>query len=146
MTRRWYEVPKNALIFLAGAVWTIAGAIVAGTGLVSLGASRSELWWLLPGAVAVMLAFYLLVFAGLVRRHTARVRARPERWLPVWDFFDAKSYVVMAVMMAGGIGLRAAHLLPEWFIAFFYTGLGIALLSCGLRFGWVFGRRAVEQG
>ena len=31
----------------------------------------------------------------------------------------------MAVMMGGGIGLRMAGLVPDWFVAFFYTGLGV---------------------
>ena len=30
-------------------------------------------------------------------------------------------------MMGGGIALRASGVVPEWFIAFFYTGLGAAL-------------------
>ena len=31
----------------------------------------------------------------------------------------------MACMMGGGIGLRAAGIFPDTFIAFFYTGLGV---------------------
>ena len=46
----------------------------------------------------------------------------------------------MAVMMAGGIGLRASGLAPERFIAVFYTGLGAALLLAGLLFGHNFGK------
>ena len=46
----------------------------------------------------------------------------------------------MAVMMTGGIGLRASGLAPERFIAVFYTGLGASLLLSGLLFGRNFGR------
>ena len=45
-------------------------------------------------------------------------------------FFDVRGYLIMAVMMGGGIALRSFHLVPGWFIAFFYTGLGIALALC----------------
>ena len=45
----------------------------------------------------------------------------------------------MAVMMTGGIGLRLSGLVPERFIAVFYTGLGAALLLAGLLFGRNFG-------
>ena len=45
----------------------------------------------------------------------------------------------MAVMMTGGIGLRASGLAPEQFIAVFYTGLGASLLLAGLLFGRNFG-------
>ena len=40
----------------------------------------------------------------------------------------------MAVMMGGGIGLRMAGLVPDWFVAFFYTGLGLALAVAGVSF------------
>ncbi len=40
----------------------------------------------------------------------------------------------MAIMMGGGIALRASGILPEWFIAFFYTGLGLALTVAGISF------------
>ena len=40
----------------------------------------------------------------------------------------------MAVMMSGGIIIRMEHLWPDWLIAFFYVGLGFALLLAGLTF------------
>jgi hypothetical protein len=46
-------------------------------------------------------------------------------------------------MMAGGMGLRLAHVFPNWVIGFFYSGLGIALFSCGVRFLGVFSRKEV---
>ena len=48
----------------------------------------------------------------------------------------------MAVMMSGGIGLRASGLAPERFIAAFYTGLGASLLLAGLLFGRNYGKAA----
>lgn len=49
-------------------------------------------------------------------------------------FFDTKGYIIMAIMMGGGIALRMSGALPDWFIAFFYTGLGLALLLAGISF------------
>jgi hypothetical protein len=49
----------------------------------------------------------------------------------------------MAVMMGGGMALRLSHVMPDWMIAFFYTGLGVALLLCGVRFLGVFARKEV---
>ena len=51
----------------------------------------------------------------------------------------------MAVMMSGGIGLRASGLAPERFIAVFYTGLGAALLLAGLLFGCNYGKAMVQD-
>lgn len=36
--------------------------------------------------------------------------------------------------MSGGIGLRAAGIFPDIFVAFFYSGLGCALALAGVMF------------
>lgn len=51
-------------------------------------------------------------------------------------FFDLKSYCIMAFMMGGGIWLRSSGLVPDVFIAVFYTGLGCALVLAGVLF-WI---------
>jgi len=66
-----------------------------------------------------------------------------EDRLPFWHFFNASSWAVMAVMMGGGMALRLSHLMPDWMIAFFYSGLGVPLFLCGVRFLGVFARKDV---
>jgi len=73
------------------------------------------------------------MFFNMTRKHTKRIKAYENR-RPFWNFFDLKSYIIMMIMMGGGIGLRSAHLVPEFFIAFFYSGLGCALTLAGVVF------------
>lgn len=40
----------------------------------------------------------------------------------------------MAIMMGGGIALREFGIIPEWIIAFMYTGIGTALALAGIGF------------
>ena len=49
---------------------------------------------------------------------------------------------MMAVMMTGGIWLRSSSVAPDWFISFFYTGLGASLLLAGLLFACNFAKAA----
>ena len=137
---RFVTLPRNHLLLVAGLVWCAAGAMVCVVGLpLELTLAPSNLI-LVPLAAAVFLAFYYLVFSPLVRRHTRRIRARTEDRLPFWHLFNASSWVVMAVMMGGGMSLRLSQLVPDWAIAFFYSGLGVALFLCGVRFIGVFAR------
>ena len=136
-------IPKNRLLLIAGIIWCAAGAMVSRIGLPllwDLGLTQRILY---PLAAVVFLIFYFLIFSRLVVKHTKRIRERPEQRLPFWNFFDTSSYIVMVVMMAGGMWLRLAHIIPNWMIAFFYSGLGIALFSCGARFLGVFARKGV---
>jgi hypothetical protein len=130
-------------MLIAGVVWCAAGAMVCMVGLpLEVRLAPSQLV-LVPLAAAIFLAFYVFVFSRLVRKHTGRIRARTEDRLPVWHFFNASSWAVMAVMMVGGMALRFSHLVPDWAIAFFYSGLGVALFLCGVRFLGVFARKDV---
>ena len=61
-----------------------------------------------------------------------------REWKPVWHFLDLKAYCIMAVMMGGGIWLRSSGLVPDVFIAVFYTGLSCALALAGVLFWIVF--------
>ena len=136
-------LPKNHLMLIAGLVWCAAGAMVCMIGLpLEVGLAPSHLI-LLPLAGVIFLAFYFLVFSRLVQKHTSRIRARTEDRLPFWHFFNTSSWLVMAVMMGGGMALRLSHLMPDWMIAFFYSGLGVALFLCGLRFVGIFARKDV---
>jgi len=136
-------IPKNALMLIAGMVWCVAGAMVSGIGLPLLWKLGFMHLILYPLAGVIFLIFYFLIFSRLVIKHTNRIRERPEQRLPFWNFFDTSSYVVMVIMMTGGMWLRLGHLVPTWMIAFFYSGLGIALFACGVRFLGVFSRKDV---
>jgi hypothetical protein len=137
------HIPKNHLLLIAGLVWCAAGAMVCVIGLpLEFGLAPANLI-LLPLAVVIFLVFYFFVFTRLVRKHTSRIRARSEDRLPFWLFFNASSWAVMAVMMGGGMALRLSHLTPDWMIAFFYSGLGVALFLCGVRFLGIFASKDV---
>jgi hypothetical protein len=139
------HVPKNALMLIAGIVWCVAGAMVSLVGIPLLLSLEPADPILLPLAMVIFAVFYLFVFSRLVRKHTHRIREAEGSHLPFWHFFNRSSWIVMFVMMGGGMALRLSHAVPDWFIAFFYSGLGIALFICGLRFMGVFRRRLVLE-
>ena len=59
-----------------------------------------------------------------------------EDYKPFWNFFDLKAYIIMACMMGGGIGFRAAGIFPDIFVAFFYSGLGCGKIDEGCVYVW----------
>ena len=109
----------------------IAGFNVARLGVLSyLNIDRK--WYMYIMSIVVFLLFGIMFFK-MSRKHTKRILGY-EDYRPFWLFFDWKAYLIMACMMSGGIGLRAAGIFPEIFIAFFYSGLGLALVSAGVIF------------
>ena len=127
------KVKKRTLLLLAALIWGIAGFNILRIGMVSYVGYTGVFNFIL--SAVVFLLFQTFVFGPLVRRHTIRILGYPEEKQFFLKFFDCKSFLIMALMMTFGIGLRASGLAPVRFIAVFYTGLGAALFVAGLLFG-----------
>lgn len=136
-------VKKSTLLLLACLVWAAAGFNILRIGL-SCYPGRTTLLNLLL-SVVVFEVFRRFVFTRLGHKHTARILGYEQERKFFLNFFDVPSFAIMAVMMTGGIGLRASGLAPQGFIAVFYTGLGAALLLAGLLFGYRFVRALNPQ-
>ncbi len=132
------KVKKHTLLLIACIVWAIAGFNVLRIGILAYPKYISILNGLLSGMVFA--CFQIFVFGKLVKKHTARITAYSENRQFFLKFFDVKSFIIMAVMMGGGISIRAYGLAPERFIAVFYTGLGASLLLAGILFGVNYGK------
>lgn len=127
------KVKKKTLLLIACAVWSVAGFNILRIGILSYSPYISVINILL--SMAVFAVFQHFIFGRLVKKHTARIQNYEEERHFFMKFFDIKSFIIMAVMMSGGIYLRASSLAPERFIAVFYTGLGSSLLLAGILFG-----------
>ena len=132
------KVRRNTLLLIAALVWSAAGFNILRIGLLAYPPYRTVVNYLLSALVFTV--FQVFIFGQLVNKHTARISAYEEELHFFLKFFDVKSFIIMAVMMTGGIWLRSSGVAPDRFIAFFYTGLGASLLLAGLLFGCNFAK------
>ena len=126
------KVNKKTLILIAGIVWAIAGFNIVRIGLVAYQGNFT--WWRALLSVAVYAVFQIFIFGKMVKKHTDRILQYEDERQIFFRFFDTKSYLIMAFMMTMGISLRVFGLVPNGFIAYFYTGLGASLLTAGVLF------------
>lgn len=150
------KMKKENLITVAGVVWLLAGvnvALIGARAAVEMsGAAVGIVVALVVGAVAAFFAFHAM-FGTIVLKNAKRIRGLDGERLNFLHFLDLKSYLIMAFMMSFGFGLRLTGLIPTWFFAFFYTGLGCALTLAGASFllhrafgeGWTFHPRRAER-
>lgn len=127
-------VKKLTLLLLASVVWIIAGFNVLKIGIETYANYLSVINFLL--SILVFLLFWFMVFHKLTLKHTERISNYTEDRQFIFNFFDLKSFLIMAVMITGGLIIRKFNLLPDRFIAVFYTGLGSALFLAGVLFGY----------
>lgn len=126
------KVKKKTLLLLASIIWTIAGINILHIGLSTYRNYLTVLNLFL--SLLVFLFFWFIVFHKLTIKHTHRIKSYQEDLHFFLKFFDIKSFIIMAVMIVLGISIRKFNLLPDVFIAVFYTGLGSALFMAGLLF------------
>ena len=138
------KVRRNTLLLIAALVWSAAGFNILRIGLLAYPPYRTVVNYLLSALVFTV--FQVFIFGQLVNKHTARISAYEEELHFFLKFFDVKSFIIMAVMMSGGIWLRSSGIAPDRFIAVFYTGLGASLLTAGIRFGYQFVRAVIAAG
>ena len=138
------KVKRNTLLLIAALVWSAAGFNILRIGLLAYPPYRTIVNYLLSALVFTV--FQIFIFGRLVKKHTARITVYEEERHFFLKFFDVKSFIIMAVMMSGGIWLRSSGIAPDRFIAVFYTGLGASLLTAGIRFGYQFVRAVIAAG
>lgn len=129
-------VKKRILLLLASMVWMIAGFNVIRIGIIAYKHYFSLTNFLL--SLIVFCFFWFLIFHKLVTKHKIRIHSYISNKQYFWNFFDLKSFLIMAFMITFGILIRKYNLAPEIFIAIFYTGLGSALMLAGIEFGYHF--------
>lgn len=141
--RPHFHVKKRTLLAIAGCVWLIAGFNVARLGILSYQNTEPVTSAHIILSTMVFCIFGLM-FYKMSTKHHKRIKGYQQETRPAWHFFDLKSYIIMTVMMGGGIWLRSSGLAPEVFIAVFYTGLGLALALAGIFF-WIMYFRYEEE-
>lgn len=127
------KVKRNTLLLIACLVWCAAGFNIFRIGFLAY-RFYITIWNLLLSGV-VFAVFQKFIFGKLVKKHSERIKNYSEERQFFLKFFDVKSFIIMAVMMTGGIGIRMSGLAPERFIAVFYSGLGASLFLAGILFG-----------
>lgn len=129
------KVSTDKLLIMAGIVWFVAGLNVMHIGLIAYQQDWGVLIWPLVGGTLVVFGlFHFLIFTKMVDRHAERIRSYEEDRTSLFKFFDKKGYIMMSAMMGVGVALRLSGFAPDWLFAFFYTGLGAALVVAGICF------------
>ena len=128
------RVPRRYLLLAAGLAWTAAGAALLGRGSAWLLRFGDHLALRYAIALAGGLAFFVLLFARISRKHIERIRAIEEERPRLLSFFDAKAYAMMAGMISGGILLRRSALVEPSVLYTFYACMGTPLILSASRF------------
>ena len=127
-------VKKRTLLLIAGCTWSIAGGILISRSLSHLISVNHHLAMEIGTGIVFGSLFYLLLFARISKKHINRINLIEIDNPCFFSFFNFRSYLLMAIMISGGITLRLSGLINLEIIYTFFLCMGIPLLVSAWRF------------
>jgi len=125
---RWKPaINKKWLYWLSGLIWFGVGVGLCLRAVFWIKAYQSPVLWglfLLSLAGALFIGHYLL--AKIARRNLKRLDQKPSK-ICVFAFQPLRSYLIILLMVAMGVGLRRSDL-PRVWLAVVYSLMGGALI------------------
>ncbi len=125
---------RRGLMMLASLVWAFAGGMLLARGYgYDMETTPPHPLLLMAGVVGGIL-FFRLLFQHISARHIARILTlKPERPC-LFSFLSWRSYMLMIIMVGGGIGLRTSGIVPQRDLGALYVAMGLPLLASSARF------------
>ncbi len=126
-------IPRNGLLLLAGLMWSAVGILLCSYAVtwVTHPATTLALALGLLGLV-ISLAVNYWGFSRLAHKNIDRILAYGDRAC-VFAFQAWKGYLIIAVMMTGGILLRHSAI-PRPYLAVVYAAIGAGLLQASINY------------
>ncbi len=120
---------KNNLKIIAGILWLLVGIMLI---------SRAISWileipngWLIISILLGLLigfAKYYMVFKKVSLKNINRISSFKEEKISILKLYSPKSYLMIVVMIVGGITLRHLEFIPKYTLFPVYLGIGIAMI------------------
>jgi SanA protein len=133
-------IPKRYLLFIAAIVWTIGWSMLLGKGLQFVAESTFPMGLSLIIGFSGGFIFYILLFSKISYKHTLRISLIGIERPCAFSFFNFRSYLLMGIMISGGILLRTSNAVDHGIMGTFYLVMSFPLLISSFRF-YYFGFR-----
>jgi hypothetical protein len=127
-------VSRRTLLLVAGCAWSIAGGILITRAMIQLIIINHFLIIDMVAGVIIGIGFYLLLFAKISKRHITRITLIKVDNPCFFSFFNFRSYIMMAIMITGGITLRRLDVINHEILYTFFLMMGLPLLISAYRF------------
>jgi hypothetical protein len=128
------RLPRRYLLIVAAIVWTFAGGMLLVRGVLMFETARAHMWIRIMISLTGGILFYYLLFSGISRKHTLRIVELPHEKPVLFTFFSIRSYILMTLMITGGITLRKSGIMAPSYLSVLYVTMGIPLFISAFRF------------
>ena len=126
-------VPLKYLYLIAGLLWLTGGSMLYLRGFTGLFSLHKPLW-LMPVGIFSGFIFYYAIFSRIPKKHIKRINNIEISRPCAFSFFSFRSYLLMGIMVTGGILLSHSGLISKTILFTFYLTMGTPLILSSLKF------------
>lgn len=128
------QVSKRNLLIMAAAVWLFAGLMLLIRGRNMYFSNGGTYDTRIIVIVFFGIIFYFVAFLKVSNKHIQRILTLENELVPVYQFFNKRSYFMMLLMITLGFILRKTEIVSVHYLAGFYMTMGIPLVISALKF------------
>lgn len=127
-------VSRRNLLLVAALVWLLAGLMLITRGL--------NMYFSIDGtydlntliSLIMGVLFYFAVFRKVSDKHIQRILKLKNHYVPFYQFFNKRSYIMMLLMITMGVLARKTGIVPFYYLSLFYITMGTPLLISAFKF------------
>jgi hypothetical protein len=127
-------IPQRYLLLMGALVWTCAGSILLYKGFTILISFTVFQFIEVIVSIIAGILFYIFLFSKISLKHTKRIFHLTIEYPCMFSFFNFRSYILMGIMITGGILLRKSGIMPPDILLIIYFMMGIPLFLSSFRF------------
>lgn len=126
---------KYNLILTAGIIWLLVGIMLINRAL-SWTNTVPDGWLLVVILLGLLIGVvkYLLIFGKVGKKNIKRIEDFKEEKNNFFKLYSPKTYLIIILMITGGIILRHLEFIPKYVLLPLYLGIGIAMSLASFLF------------
>ncbi len=126
---------KNIVIILSGIGWILLGIMLISKALSWIDEIPNH-WLIISTAFGITIGIikYIFIFRKISIRSKNKILNFKEDKINILKLYPLKSYIIVAIMIAGGITIRHLEFIPKSVLFALYLGIGIAMLLTSILF------------
>ena len=137
-------VTKDVLLLIAGIVWEGVGVMLLYLAVSWLHkASDVNIYPYAIAGILLALLVHHFGFLKIVDKNLNRILQMDLKKKCFFSFVPSRSYLIIIVMIVMGITLRHS-MIPKYYLAILYIGIGLALILSSVRYIRIFFRETLK--
>jgi hypothetical protein len=134
MSRYTPRISKRYLLFIAAAVWLLAGGMLLFRGSSYLAENGYNLLIHYLIGLPLGAAFYWFMIKKIAIRHINRIKGYKQSKVCTFAFFDVRSYIMMIVMIVLGITIKQLDIVDPMILYSYLLIMGTPLVIASIKF------------